>query len=95
MRWKSELTPRHGEERVIKCFLLFPTEIDNEWRWWETAYIKQEFIFLWGGDTMWRNLAWSTQEDYIRYEAFRITRETQWKNSLSTTTTSSPAARDS
>ncbi len=29
--------------RIIKRFLLIPTKINNEMRWWENVYIKQEY----------------------------------------------------
>lgn len=43
MRWKS---PRIGDSRVLKKFLLFPRKINNEYRWFETVYIEQIYMVI-------------------------------------------------
>ena len=30
-----------GDSRIIKRFLYFPKQIGQDWRWWETVYIRQ------------------------------------------------------
>lgn len=48
MRWrkktKEDKTPQPDESRVISIFLIFPTCINDEWRWLERARIRQRYV---------------------------------------------------
>lgn len=47
MRWKQKPESQVGDRRVITKFLLFPRNINREFRWLETAKIEQEYISDW------------------------------------------------
>ncbi len=65
MRWKKwkKTNPDVGEKRVVKRFLLWPTCLDDEWRWLEKAEVIQQFkrnerwVLGFGWD--WTNIAWA------------------------------------
>lgn len=42
MKWRKH-TPKHGDERTVRRFLLLPRCINGEWRWLELATIRQEW----------------------------------------------------
>ena len=44
MRWKEKPRPANGDKRVKRVWLLFPKCVAGEWRWLETAWIRQEFV---------------------------------------------------
>lgn len=48
MRHKIERkkSPQVGEERVVSKFLYIPKFINEEWRWFEKADIKQRVVVL-------------------------------------------------
>jgi len=59
MKW---IEPDHGTLRIVRRFLflpIVPTD-EDEGRWLERAYIKQEYRR--GG--YWRNIRWATKEEY-------------------------------
>ena len=69
MRWKDRhkaLEKRVGERRIVKKFLLFPTKLDSEWRWFENVLIIQKVTQVdiggsieWGSFSYeWRNECW-------------------------------------
>lgn len=64
MRWKKrkKSNPDIGAKRVVKRFLLWPTCLNDEWRWFEVAEIIQQFklgpVFL-GVYWAWFNVAWA------------------------------------
>lgn len=58
MRWYL-YNHREGETRIIKRFLLFPTEIKNEVRWLEIATIYQKYLRIGG----WRDVKFIDQSD--------------------------------
>lgn len=43
MRWKTNVTPKVGDTRVVTKFLWWPKTIDAVTRWMETASYKQEY----------------------------------------------------
>jgi hypothetical protein len=48
MRWKAKdnFYPKYGARRMVTKFLLFPKEMEGEWRWLETAsWMKEYRIF--------------------------------------------------
>ena len=57
MRWK-ESRPVAGDTRVKKVYLVFPKCINNEWRWLETAWIKQRFIVRSTAISGWEDVCW-------------------------------------
>ena len=82
MRWSSRQKLPVGLKRVVKKFLLFPRCFDNEWRWFETVYIKQEIEDVdvggsgeWGKfKREWINKSWSSKyehENYLPEDCFR------------------------
>lgn len=42
MKWESK-KPFIGQRRTVKRFLWFPLNLKTEWRWLETAIIKQQY----------------------------------------------------
>ena len=68
MRWKASLELDQGAMRIIKRFLFLPVCLEDEWRWLETAYIKQRvekvpFPFSLK-EYKWRNILWSDKLEY-------------------------------
>jgi hypothetical protein len=68
MRWIKK--PKVGtirELKIVKRFLLFPTRINNEFRWLETAYIvkKRWYSFY---ETGWNYTAWTDKQHYERWK---------------------------
>lgn len=71
--WKTN-NAKHkvGDKRIVKCFLVVPTCIDEEWRCFGTAYIEQEVFAVdvggsmeWGKyKNMWRDQHWATRDDW-------------------------------
>ena len=55
MRWLSK-KPWYGKKRTINKFLLFPLEINNEWRWLESTKIMQ--VYEW----RWFNVRWAKEK---------------------------------
>ena len=45
MRWKTKESfyPKYGARRMVTKFLLFPKEMEGEWRWLETASWMKEY----------------------------------------------------
>ncbi len=41
MRWNS---PEPFEKRVVRRFLFFPKSLNGETRWWEFAFIRQNYV---------------------------------------------------
>lgn len=64
MRWE---TPVDKEERIVKRFLIFPTSIQGETRWWETAYIRQYYNSSLG-DSYWCNKEWIDPESVTKFK---------------------------
>ena len=63
--------PRRGAERILKRFLVIPTCIQGEWRWLETAYIRQISRGYWdiacGDYYEWCNSEWVGGGAYERF----------------------------
>lgn len=64
MRWKARGKPRPMTSRIVRRFLLWPHKYpiggygaEEEWRWWEWAYIEQVH-----GAEMWHNFYWAEGE---------------------------------
>jgi hypothetical protein len=68
MRWSYKEKPsrKEGTTRIITRFLLFPRQINQQWRWLEIAKIEQTYhnayftdncdlISSWWEDTHWIN----------------------------------------
>jgi hypothetical protein len=55
MRWQIETY--HKLERTIKTFLLWPVCINYEYRWLETAYIRQTRALT----GRWLNIEWANR----------------------------------
>jgi hypothetical protein len=69
MRWKTKQSPNIGDTRVVKRFLLFPKEIDGEYRWLEVSRIEQryerDYISVglgMGSYCRWQDSAWVIME---------------------------------
>lgn len=70
MRWPET---KDGEERKIRRFLFKPKKLNDEWRWWEWAEIRQMMVAPpWSPETMllprcrqWVDLCWGDDTDYI------------------------------
>lgn len=60
MRWLA--TYKNDDVRVIKRFLLIPCRLANEWRWLETAYIKETYYM-----GSWLEKQWVSHDEYIAY----------------------------
>ncbi|UUV45996.1 hypothetical protein [Bacillus phage vB_BanS-Thrax1] len=60
MRWKSGRPKYVGEIRVITEFLWFPRKINHEWRWLETAKIRQ--ISEWSYNSGVKRMHWYDDE---------------------------------
>jgi len=71
MRWKRSKPPTHGQERVIKKFLLIPSSLgSSQYRWCEFAYILQVWMpEYWEGTGSWDSIRWATKEEYDKYQA--------------------------
>ena len=41
MRWKKRPKPKIGDTRIVKRFLLFPKNLNNDVVWLEVAHIRQ------------------------------------------------------
>lgn len=55
---------QEGDERVVTRFLLWPTTINGERRWLETARIRQRLTFwveICEQHWFWHNVAWEDQ----------------------------------
>lgn len=68
MRWKFEWVkkrkPKHGDKRVVRRFLLFPTKPlkEDHYRWLETVTVKQQFgIGIWS-DGSWIDIKFIDEE---------------------------------
>ena len=64
MRWYRREKPESGDERIVRRFLIFPRCADGvEWRWLETANIRQRYIF-----GCWSDFAWieEGEENYAK-----------------------------
>lgn len=67
---------RQGDERVIKCFALFPitcrnkmiTKVIIETRWLETVYIRQVYSADWGSLSVWKNKCFVTEKEYMTWK---------------------------
>ena len=57
MKWKYESSPVHGQERIVRRFLLWPKYIGGQARWLETAEWLQEFDSHYP-DRGWHDLDW-------------------------------------
>lgn len=60
MRWKEKPIPKEGSERIVKRFLILPLLLCGEWRWLETAFIKQKFLYVYDGYSAFG--AWANRE---------------------------------
>lgn len=60
MKWLSKY--KDDDIRVIKRFLFIPWKLGNEWRWLESAYIR-EVYYIDG----WLEKRWASREDYMSY----------------------------
>ena len=60
MKWISKY--KDDDVRVIERFLLIPWKLGNEWRWLETAYIKEVYY-----SSTWLEKRWATHEEYMAY----------------------------
>lgn len=63
MRWNKPVyqSPRVGDTRIVKRFLLFPKTLNEETRWLEWAEIMQGFscFYSWDEHTFyWEDLDW-------------------------------------
>ena len=65
MRWKIE--DHLGETRIVKRFLLLPKKIDDEWRWLEVAYIKQELKLYFFKE--WESQSWADKGAYDYFQS--------------------------
>ena len=82
MRWKDDpLEDRFGDVRIVKKFLVFPKKLDDEWRWWETAYIVEKVCKMNVGGSMewgkykhyWREIHWlDTKEACFDIYRFKL-----------------------
>ena len=63
MRWYKK-DKRFEEIRYKKKFAFFPIKINNEVRWLETVYLKQERWYSWY-EAGWDNTAFLTEEEFI------------------------------
>jgi len=53
MRWlRDPLIDDLDQERKVRKFLWFPKRLDNEWRWLETAIVKQKVMAIDVGGSM-------------------------------------------
>jgi hypothetical protein len=57
-----------GDRRIIRRFLWMPETFDCEQRWFETAYIWQEFQY----GRWWVDEGWATRGDYENFKAGRL-----------------------
>ena len=57
MRWFKKLY-YIGEHRIIKRFLIFPKFINQEYRWLETATIKQTYNPSYMRFSNWEDIEW-------------------------------------
>lgn len=57
MRRKIRYEAKQSERRTIRRFLWWPVIIDGEWRWLESAAIRQHFWAV-GRRGMWVNEGW-------------------------------------
>ena len=62
MRWK--IKNRCGQSKIVKRFLFFPFELDNEYRWLELAYITKLY-YLTSHGSYW--YGWATKEEIDEY----------------------------
>ena len=74
MRWYKK-DKRFEEIRYKKKFALFPIKINNEVRWLENVYLKQERWYSWY-ETGCNNTAFLTEEEFNQ-------RMTEYKETLS------------
>ena len=59
MRWtKTEI----GSTRIVKKFLIFPKTINEDTRWLEKVYYRQNYIYdtraCQGDDLRWEDMEW-------------------------------------
>ena len=86
MRWLA--TYKNDDVRVIKRFLFIPCRLANEWRWLETAYIKETYYM-----GTWLEKQWVSYDEYMIYtveqamKSFNISSETvsDFKNAYALT----------
>lgn len=69
MRWTSS---KIGAIRNIRKFLIFPREINNEYRWFEWVYIEQIYMvhhyYIDGiryHSNIWRDVNWLSKWEYM------------------------------
>lgn len=69
-----------GDKRIVKKFLFLPIVIDFELRWFETAYVKQEFAYA-EYDSLrtfkWDNLKFVEEQEYNEYVELEEVRNKQ------------------
>jgi hypothetical protein len=70
MRWRKHYA------RIIKRFAILPVkahppgeEIDFEYRWLETVYLRQSRDFFLGVFPIWKNWKFVTEDQYCAYRA--------------------------
>lgn len=54
MRWNAKRL-KEGDERIKQVFLFLPREINGEYRWLETVYIEQKYLYGDWHDWNWKN----------------------------------------
>lgn len=73
MRWTkrpAKPSPKPGDARVVRRFLLLPRCVSGEYRWLEWAQVKQEAFMGWAfvpdipshEVLKWRDVAWADGE---------------------------------
>lgn len=73
MKWKRK------RDRIIKRFTFLPIEIDGDFVWLETAYIRQ--VFCAGTFTnWWENIEFVTKEEYKEYKKGKKDEQNQLQN---------------
>ena len=73
MKWKREY------RRIIKRFAFLPIEINGDFVWLETTYIRQKFyqgiLCSW-----WEDIEFVTKEDYKEYRKGKKDEQNQLQN---------------
>lgn len=62
MRWMKK-DKGNLDYKIVKRFALFPIQVKNEYRWFETCYIVKERWFSWY-ESGWINKSWTDKETY-------------------------------
>ncbi len=63
MKWKRKPKIKHGDERILKYFLIIPKIINRDVRWLEFGYIHQTYHYSYA-----LSRGWWTKETWVSKE---------------------------